>query len=172
MAVATARTASPSTSPVEASTPEGTSQATTGAVLGVDRRDRGGERLARRAAEAGSEQGVDDGARAGEALGGEGLGSRPGQALEVGERVAAQLAEVARRQHVDLVAVLAQQARHDQPVAAVVALADDDPDRPRPPAVAAVTRARPSPARSIRSSEGTPRCSIAQASTARISAAS
>jgi hypothetical protein len=46
-----------------------------------------------------------------------------------------------------------QQARRDEPVAAV-------------------TRASPMPARSIRSSDGTPCSSIAQASTARISAAS
>ena len=58
-------------------------------------------------------------------------------------------------QHVDLAALLAQQPRHHQAVAAVVALADHDPDRPgRPAATRATARASPCPARSIRSSAG------------------
>ena len=47
VAVTSARTASPATSPEEASTPEGTSQATTGASWRVDRGDRAGHGLAR-----------------------------------------------------------------------------------------------------------------------------
>ena len=55
-----------------------------------------------------------------------------GQPVQVRLRVALELAQVGHGQHVDLAALLAQQPRHHQPVAAVVALADHDPDRPGP----------------------------------------
>ncbi len=60
VAVATARTAAPATSPVDASTPLGTSAATTGRVGGVDRRQDPCRGLARRAGDARAEHGVDD----------------------------------------------------------------------------------------------------------------
>ena len=54
----------------------------------------------------------------------------PLEPLEVRRRIRAELVERPDRQHVDLVAGAAEQPRRDHPVAAVVALAADDPDRP------------------------------------------
>jgi hypothetical protein len=95
----------------------------------VDRRYRARDRLARRALEAGAEHRVHDRSRSLEALGLELLGRRTGQALEVRARVALGLGEVAGGEHVDRAPLLAQQPRGREPVAAVVALAADDPDR-------------------------------------------
>ena len=103
-----------------------------GGVLGVDRGDRGGERLARRALEAGAEQGVDDRAGACRAVAAsKGSGGRPGRRWRLARASPFSSSEVGRREHVDLVAVLAQQPRHHEAIAPVVALADDDPDRAR-----------------------------------------
>ena len=84
--------------------------------------------VARLALEAGAEDGVDDAGRAAERGLLERARARLGQALEVGARVAPQLLGIGQEQHVDLPAGLAQQPRHHQPVAAVVALADDHHD--------------------------------------------
>ena len=73
-----------------------------------------------------------------------GSGGAPGQALEVGPRVARETRRrLAEQQHVDLAAALAQHAARRQPVAAVVALAADDRD----PARRAPARRRARPAR-------------------------
>ena len=101
-------------------------------VLGVDRCDRGGERLARRAGEAGAQEGVDDGAGGLEFLRREGLRRGTREALEVGQGVALELVERPDAQHVHLVAVLAQQPRDHETIAAVVALAHDHAHRPGP----------------------------------------
>ena len=77
-----------------------------------------------------------------------------------------------RQQHVGLAPGAAQQPRGDEPVAAVVALPAHDRDPARTARSPRSRRARPSPARSIRSSDGIPRDSIAHASVARICAAS
>ena len=130
VAVASARTASPATSPVEASTPLGTSQANTTASPAASL-------IAPIAARAGSRGSPEKpvpriastiAAAAATRAGLERPRARPGQALEVGAGVAAQLLAGSEQQHLDLAAPVAQQPGHDQPVAAVVALADDDDD--------------------------------------------
>ena len=128
-----ARTASPSTSPVEAFTPGGHVAGDDRRVRLVDRRDRAGHRLARRALEAGAEHGVDHAARAPPAPpASNGRGGSPGSRSRLAAASPRSSRGVAERQHVDLAALLAQQPRHHQPVAAVVALADHHPNRPWP----------------------------------------
>ena len=170
--VTSARTASPSTSPVVAFTPHGTSQATTGASSA----------LIAAIAEAIGSRGVPSkpvpsiastiAALPSSSPGSNGSGGAPGSRVEVGLGVALQLAEVARGEHVD--------ARSRSSRSSRATTSPSPPLLPLPTtirigpvadcATSAVTRARPSPARSIRSSDGTPCSSIAQASTARISA--
>ena len=125
-------TASPSTSPVDAFTPDGTSQATTGAPASLIALIAPADRLARLALEAGPEHRVDDRARPLELLGRELARRIAGQAVEVRARVALRLGEVADGEHVHLASLLAQQPRDDQAVAAVVSLAAHDPDGPAP----------------------------------------
>jgi hypothetical protein len=100
-----------------------------------------------------------------------GAGRRARQALEVGERIALQLARVAEEQYVDLAPGLAQQPRGDQPVAAVVALPADDRDAPGAPDLLDHP-GEPLPRALHQVGRGTPRSSIAQASVARMSSAS
>ncbi len=172
VAVTVARTASPSTSPVDASTPDGTSQATTRAGCAFSAAIARGHRIARLTLEAGAEQGVHHHSGPREPVRGERLRRGAREALQVHGRVPAQLG---RRRHGEddhRMAVLAQQAGCHEPVATVVALPHHHADRTLAAAAAAAERARPAPARSIRSSEGVPASWIAQASTARISSAS
>ena len=77
-----------------------------------------------------------------------------------------------QQQHLDLGAGRGQMASGDQPVAAVVPLAADDPRRAGRRRPRAPPRRPPRPAASISSSDGTPRSSIAHESTARIVSAS
>ena len=134
MTVTSASTATPSTSPVEPSTPEAMSAATTGApqpfmasIASVGGRSR-------RAVEAGAEDRVDDAARA---LEGSGyvsrldLAARLRQACVIPGRVVRELIRRPEQERLDLEAGLGQEPCGDKPVAAVVALATDDPDRPR-----------------------------------------
>ena len=122
----------PATSPVDASTPDGTSAATTGAAGRVDRLDHAGRRLARRAGGAGAEQRVDDrvrAARAGSAS--NGSGGSPGSrsscsaaspwSVSGGQTASTSTSRPAWR----------SSARGHQAVAAVVALAADDRDPAR-----------------------------------------
>ena len=145
----------PATTPVEASTPLGTSTLTTGAPAPLDRVDRLGDRAVRLALEAGAEQRVDD--RSAGAL--ERPAARRARAARptdrrrgaAAPRRAGARGSRARRpcsssgggdaDDVDLAAGLAQQARDDEPVAAVVALAAHD-RRPARRARAARPRAR------------------------------
>ena len=62
------------------------------------------------------------------------------RALERTPRLAERLFTDAEREHVDLASLLAEQPRHDQPVAAVVALPDHDADRPGPRQLHACSR--------------------------------
>ena len=169
VAVAAARTAAPATAPrrrVDAARDVGRDDRCAG---GVHRLDRARDRLARRAREAGAEHRVDDHRRAARAPPAR---RRPGRAPGRRSRLAAasprSSAGIAEQQHRDLAALLAQQPRRDQPVAAVVALAAHDRDRTVGRHARRRRRASPSPARSMRSSEGTPRSSIAHASVARM----
>ena len=159
----------PAISPVEASTPLGTSQATTtasgrAAALIASIAPRPRARAARRrspvpriastiAAAPGQRHRVERTRRLARQPLEVGRGHRPRSSLALGEQ-----------QHVDVAAPLAQQPRGHQPVAAVVALAADDHD----PALRGARRRRarpdPAPARSIRSSPGIPRSSIAHSS--------
>ena len=136
--VTSARTHAPSTSPVEAFTPEGTSTATTGAPGIVDGRDRGVQRRARRSLEAGAEQRVDHATGAlerGRQLGGVDRAPRAHPAPRgaawfaraSGLRSCGSASSSASALDADAV----QQPRDDEPVAAVVALAADRPDRSR-----------------------------------------
>ena len=127
-----------------------------GRVLGVDRGDGARDRVARLAGEPGAQQRV-----------------APTDARSPVRAPSARPSRP-RLQHVDLAALLAQEPGRHQAVAAVVALPDHDPHRPRRRAAAtrAAARASPVPARSIRSASGTPCSSIAHVSTARISSAS
>ena len=129
-----ARTASPATSPVDASTPLGTSHATTGASgAAVDRRDRARGRLARLAREAGAEDRVDDrGGAVQRPAASNGARRRRRAGARGWSRASPRSSSAsAEQQHVDLAAALAQQPRGHQPVAAVVALAARRP-RSRP----------------------------------------
>ncbi len=99
-------------------------------------------------------------------------GGSPGQAAELLGRVVRTVLGRPDGEHLDLAAGRAQQPRGDEPVAAVVALAADDRDPPGRARAARPRAASPSPARSIRSSDGMPFFSIAQWSVARISSAS
>ena len=133
-----------------------------------------GDRLARRALEAGAEQGVDDRARAVEPLGCERLGRRRPAAARGWRRASpAQLVRAAppraRPPRGPSSRSSRAATRPSPPLLPLPTTTRTGPGRPRP----RPPRARgPAPARSIRSSEGTPCSSIAQASTARISAAS
>ena len=99
-------------------------------------------------------------------------GGAPGRRAKLLRGVAAQVLGRPDGQDVDVAPRLPQQPRGDQAVAAVVALPADDDDPARPARAARRRAASPSPARSIRSSDGTPRSSIAQRSVARICSAS
>ena len=130
----------------------------------VDRLDRRRGRLARRAGEAGAEDRVDDRARAGQ----------PGVEVAGVDRApppsrsrlaaASPLSSYGRpeQQRLDLEAHLRAEPRRDQAVAAVVALAADDPHRPLRARARATASAPARPAASISSSEATPCSSIAQ----------
>ena len=98
---------------------------------GVDHGDRFGHGPARRALEAGPEQGVDDDAGSVQCLAHAAQWQRlgAGQALEVRARVTADVPRLGGEHHPRLTAFLAQQARHDEAIAAVVALAAHDRDR-------------------------------------------
>ncbi len=130
VAVAAAHTACPATSPVLASTPLGTSAATTGASQRPQRGDRLAGRAVRLAGRARAQQRVDGDGGARQARRREGLGRRPREAVGVRARVAAQLADGREGQHDDLAPALAQEPRRDVAVAAVVALPADDRHRP------------------------------------------
>ena len=130
LTVKSASTAAPATSPLEASTPEAMSQATTGAPqasiasIAPSAGSRGSPakpvpKIASTIAPEPASRGVEVAAHM---LGGE--------ALQVGGGVAAQLLRRPEQQRLDLEAGLGQVARGDQPVAGVVALAADDPHRP------------------------------------------
>ena len=168
-----ARTATPATSPVEASTPLGTSPATTGAPGVAERHDR----LARPARAASPDDAGAEHARRprpprprGSAAS-NGSGGSPGSRSRFARASPLSLSAVAVSASRDLAPGLAQQPRGDEPVAAVVALAAHDDDGPAG-RDSATRSASPAPAASIRSSEGTPRSSIAHASVARICSAS
>ena len=140
-------------------------------LIGGDRRVGG---LARSAVEAGAEDRVDDRPRARQRALGLALAKLAPAAvepLEVGGRVVAELVGRPQQQDLHAVAGPLQQARGDQAVAAVVALAADDPDRARRGRSASVS-ATAAPAASISSSEGIPRSSIAQRSIALMPSAS
>ena len=124
-----ASTAGPATSPLEASTPEAMSQATTGAP----------QRLIASIAAAAGSRGApanpvpkiasttapDPASRAARVVP---QRLRP-EPLQVGRRVAAQLLRRPDQQRLDLMARLGEVARGDEPVAGVVALSAEDPDR-------------------------------------------
>jgi hypothetical protein len=132
VAVALATTARPGVSPLEASTPLGTSAASTAtpllriASIAAATAPRGSP-----LAPVPSRASITSVASAAiPAAADSATGGRLAEALEHHARVAGELAGPAGQQHVDLAAVAAQQARCDQAVAAVVALAGDDDDPP------------------------------------------
>ena len=176
--VAAARTAAPDATPVEASTPLGTSTLTTGALAAFTASIASANRAAGLTLEAGAQQRVHDHRRPRERL----LRSLADPRLApTAPRLAAAPDSRARPRRSRPAAPCtppsprrpasrSRRADH-QPVPAVVSLPADHRhgpirghslDRPRHPA----------PARSIKSSEPTPRSSIAQRSTARIVSAS
>ena len=145
--VTLACTAAAATSPVEASTPLGTSTLSTLAPAAAERLDRACHLSAGLALKAGaraarpppapapaaqrSSAGAGRGARRTLLVFGprhpvEVQRRRAGQALEVGAGVSGQLFGGGHADHVDLAAAVAQHPRHDEPVAAVVALAAED----------------------------------------------
>ena len=134
--VAAARTAAPDATPVEASTPLGTSTLTTGRP----RRVHGLDRLAHRATgltlKARAEQRVHDHRRLRErplgslAILGQLQRRLAGQSLQVHARVAGEVAGRRRAHHGHAPGRLAQQARDHQPVSAVVALPAHHRHRP------------------------------------------
>ena len=170
VAVATARTASPSTSPVEAFTPDGTSQATTGkspsliAVIAPATGSRGTP--SNPVPSIASTMQPDPSSASGENA----TGPSPGSRSRFAAASPRSSAGIGKRQHVDLSPLLAQQPRHHQPVPAVVALPDHHAHGAGPRHLRDNPR-KADPARSIRSSDGTPAFSIAYASAARISSA-
>ena len=168
--VTSARTASPSTSPLEASTPEGTSQATTGASCAL---------IAAMAPATGSrgapENPVPNSASTttpepSSRSGANGSGGAPGSRSSI----AAGSPESSSTGATASTSTTRPSSRSSRattrPSPPLLPLPITTRTGPSP-ATSAVSRARPSPARSIRSSEGTPCSSIAQASTARISSA-
>ena len=156
LTVTSASTAAPATSPVEASTPEAMSQATTGAP----------QRLIASIAAAAGSRGApanpvpkiasttapEPARRAAGSL----PERLPPESLLVGRGVTAQLLRRPEQQRLDLVARLGEVAGGDEPVAAVVALAADDPDRALGGEVGDRGSPPPRPAASINSSDGTP----------------
>ena len=166
-----ARTAAPAISPVDASTPLGTSQATTAAApapLIASIAPLAGSRGV--AGEAGAEDRIDD--RRGPVQRG---GLEPDRrsarrAARGSPRVAPELVRRAEQEDVDLAPALAQPARGHEPVTAVVALAADDHDpalRRRAPRSARPGRCRRAPSARLRA---VPSSSIAQLSSSRCSA--
>ena len=148
----------PATSPVEASTPLGTSQATTARRARPPRRSprsrarRPARRARRSRCRASRRRSRPPPASA---AGRTAAAARPAAARSCARASPLQL--VARREQRarDLAAGVAQQPRGDEAVAAVVALAADDRDRPRRRDARAHDAARgPAPARSISSSDG------------------
>ena len=135
VAVAMQCTAGPSTSPVVASTPEGMSQAITGAFAASissitwSAGERGDPLLP------GPEQAVDDHVRLVQPPCLERDRLRPGQLLQLRLRVLPHPLGRPDDEHLDVTPGLAQQPRGDDPVPAVVALAahDHDPPGGRPP---------------------------------------
>ena len=112
-------------------------------------------------------------AHAVQAPGRERLGRRAREALGVGPRVAAQVVGIATSASTRTSRPgLAQQPRRDVAVAAVVALARRRRPAGPPGRAPRPRRPGPRPARSIRSSDGMPRSSIAQRSVARMRSAS
>ena len=165
-----ARTATPTISPVEASTPLGTSAATTGARAalmaamtassGIARRRRSSPcRAARRRSRA----------RAASRAASNGSGASPGRRAAISRASPENSLGGEDEQHVDLAARLAQQPRGDEAVAAVVALAADDGDA-RARARARATTLRQSLPRALHQLErrDRPARSIAQRPIARI----
>ena len=132
VAVTAARTASPSTSPVEALTPEGTSQATTGAscALIAAIAEASGSRgtPSKPVPSSASTSAPEPSSRSGA----NGSGGAPGRRSRFARASPRRSSSGGGGEHVDLVPVLAQQARRHEAVSAVVALAHDDPDRARP----------------------------------------
>jgi hypothetical protein len=171
VAVATARTAGPATSPVEASTPLGTSAATTGAEapfsasMALAAGPRGAPvapvpSSASTSTPACSSRAASNGAggRPGSRRSCSAASPRSSAGSNVASTSTSRPAPRSRR----------AATRPSPPLLPFPHTITTRPNGER----AATTRASPSPARSMRSSEGTPRSSIAQASVARIASAS
>ncbi len=169
-------TARPPTSPLDASTPLGTSHAHDRRRQRGDRFDRLRHGATRGAREARAEQSIDDHSGACKSGGDIGaakpLRRRPWQARQVSLRVRAHLLSLGDCDHAHVASPLAQQPREHQPVATVVALAAEHSRRDHRDRCAPRQPRPPCPARSISCSDGTPCSSIAQRSTARICCAS
>ena len=170
LTVTSASTATPSTSPLEASTPEAMSQATTGAPQRLIASIAAAAGLARRAREAGAEDRVDDRARARQRAP-RARRRRPGSRRGSRSRFAAASplsSSAGQSSSASTSKPISAAGARDQAVAAVVALAADDPHGPLRAPARATASATARPAASISSSEGTPCSSIAQRSTARM----
>ena len=167
-------TATPATSPVEASTPEGMSAATTGAPqpliasIAASAGARGApEKPVPKIASTTTPEPASAPGASPAPTPAPSLRSAPGSTREsVDSSVGGP-----QEQRLDLVSRLRQVARRDQPVSSVVPLAAHDTHHPGA-ATSRAASATAAPAASISSRDGIPCCSIAQESAARIPAAS
>src|ERR671914_1239450 len=171
VAVAAARTASPSTSPVDALTPEGTSQATTGAscsLMAAMAEASGSRGEPSKPVPSRASTTTPDPSRRSGAKSSGGSPGRRSRFSRASPRVSARSAAASTSTSWPSSRSSRATTSPSPPLLPLPTTTRTGPGRD----AAAVTTARPTPARSIRSSDGTPCSSIAQASAARISAAS